>query len=106
MPGKIPNDVLLRHWVHSHEEDTDAEIVLRPAGYPFPPSRGRTSFELKPDGSLVDHGIGAVDQREQVEGRWQLEGDNRLAFYKPSESRPYRVLRVVSADRARLVIRK
>jgi len=30
-------------WVHSHEEDTDDEMVFRAAdsGYAFPPSRGR-----------------------------------------------------------------
>jgi hypothetical protein len=45
-------------WVHSHEEDSDEEMVFRPAAYEFPPSRGRRSFELKPDGILAEGGIG------------------------------------------------
>jgi len=42
--------IVRRCWVHSHEEDSDEEMVFRPAAYEFPPSRGRRSFELKPDG--------------------------------------------------------
>ena len=36
-------------WVHSHEEDSGDELVFRPAGYAFPPSRGREALTL-------DHG--------------------------------------------------
>jgi len=106
MSKKKSMDVAPQHWVHSHEEDTDTEMVLRPLSYKFPPSRGRASFELKPDGCLVEHGIGPTDRREQSEGRWKLEGGNSLAFYKESKPKPYRVLRVVSAGKDRLVIKK
>jgi len=106
MSKKISTDVWPQHWVHSHEEDTDTEMVLRPASYNFPPSRGRTSFELKPDGCLIEHGIGPADRREQCEGRWKLEGGSSLAFYEGSKSKPHRVLRVVSSSRDRLVIKK
>ncbi len=36
---------LCQRWIHSHEEDTDTEMVYRPADFAFPPSRGRTGFE-------------------------------------------------------------
>ena len=36
------------------EEDTNTEMVFRPATYNFPRSRGRRSFELKTDGILVE----------------------------------------------------
>ncbi len=81
-------------------------MVLRPASYNFPPSRGRASFELKPDGGLFEHGIGPTDRREQTEGRWKLEGGNSLVFYKGSKSKPHRVFLVVSSDKDRLVIKK
>ena len=106
MSNKTSMDVAPQHWVHSHEEDTDTEMVLRPASYKFPPSRGRTSFELKPDGRLVEHGMGPTDRREQTEGRWKVEGGNSLAFYEGSKSKPHRVLRVVSSSNDRLVIEK
>jgi hypothetical protein len=106
MSKKTDMDVLPQHWVHSHEEDTETEMVLRPASYKFPPSRGRSSFELKPDGGLVEHGPGPTDRREETEGRWKLEGGERLAFYEASQSKPHRVLHVVSAGRDRLVIQK
>ena len=106
MSKQASMDVAPQHWVHSHEEDTDTEMVLRPTSYKFPPSRGRTSFELKPDGGLLEHDIGPTDQREKTEGRWKLEGGNSLAFYEGSKSKPHRVLHVVSAGKDRLVIKK
>ncbi len=46
--------ILTRHWVHSHEEDTATQTVFRPATYDFPLSRGRRSFELRPDGTVLE----------------------------------------------------
>ena len=64
-------------WVHSHEEDTDDEMVFRLAssGYEFPRSRGRESLELHPDGSYAGTVPGPVDKPEPSgEGGWTLEG--------------------------------
>jgi len=69
------DDLLQGRWVHSHEEDTDAEMVFRPAGYAFPRSRGRTSFELHTDGTYVESAPGPVDVPEESTGAWSLEGD-------------------------------
>jgi hypothetical protein len=106
MMKKLNTDVLHQLWVHSHEEDTDAEMVFRPATFKFPPSRGRTSFDLKPDGTLVESGIGPDDRRLGTTGSWKLENENTLAFYTGSQSAPHRVMRIASADKDRLVIEK
>ena len=68
-------ELLQGRWVHSHEEDTDAEMVFRPASFAFPRSRGRTSFELHPDGTYVESSPGPVDVPEESTGSWSLEGD-------------------------------
>jgi hypothetical protein len=65
-------------WTHSHEEDTDTEMVFRPADNPFPPSRGRTSIDLRPDGTFVKRAPGPVDVPEETTGSWALEGGDRL----------------------------
>jgi hypothetical protein len=107
MSNKIEKGVLAQHWIHSHEEDNDTEMIFRPSSYKFAPSRGRTSFDLKPDGSLTESGPGATDRTEQSEGRWQLDANKNLVFYYGSGGeRPSRVLRLASADRNRLVIKK
>ena len=62
-------------WVRSQEDDTDGEVVFRAASHPLPPSRGRTSIELRPDGTYVESAPGPVDVPEESTGRWTLEGD-------------------------------
>ncbi len=58
---RINLDMLAQHWVHSHEEDTEEEMVFRPASYPFPPSRGRKSLQLEPGGRLATKRTNLVD---------------------------------------------
>ncbi len=96
--------MLRRRWVHSHEEDTDKEMVFRPATFEFPPSRGRRSFELKPDGSLVEGGIGPADRPVETRGTWELE-DDRLVL-RPDRSETPRLMLITSVDEDRLVIQK
>ena len=62
-------------WVHSHEEDTDTEMVFRPATHEFPRSRGRMSLDLRADGSYIETSPGPVDVPEESIGTWALEGD-------------------------------
>ena len=62
-------------WVHAHEEDTEDEMVFRPAGTDLPPSRGRMAFELRADGTFAETGLGATDVPEEATGSWALEGD-------------------------------
>jgi hypothetical protein len=98
--------ILQQHWVHSHEEDTGTEMIFRPVHFRFPPSRGRKSFELKPDGSLVVTGIGPVDVPVKNPGTWKLEDEDKLIFIYNSENRPTQVMKIVTAEKERLVIRK
>ncbi len=85
-------------WVHSHEEDTDHEMVFRPATHSFPPSRGRTSFELRGDGTYVERSPGPVDVPEESSGSWSLDAD-RLVIGD-------RDWRVAAIDDDRLVVKK
>jgi len=96
--------IVRRRWVHSHEEDTDKEMVFRPAAFEFPPSRGRTSFELKPDGALLEGGIGPTDRPVETQGTWELEDDRLLLRRDPSETP--RVMRIASVEEERLVVEK
>lgn len=100
-PGK---DAIEGRWVHSHEEDTDEEMVFRPADHALPPSRGRTSFELRPDGTYVESAPGPVDVPVRSSGRWSLEGD-RLILEGEGE-RPGHAWRIAAAERDRLAVRK
>jgi hypothetical protein len=106
MAEKIPLQELLGHWIHSHEEDTPTEMVFRPAQHRFPPSRGRHGFELRPDGSYVEMGIGPADKPKQAQGTWDLKDDNQIAIRMGADREPRRVLNVSSLDKDRLVIRK
>jgi hypothetical protein len=106
MPQEIAPQLLQKRWMHSREEDTVAEMVFRPASYDFPPARGRTGFELRPDQSLVEIGIGPTDRVEENPGKWKLERGNQLLFYSQSSSEPNRAMQIVSVDEDRLVTRK
>ena len=79
--AEISSEVLYQRWVHSHEENTDAEMVFRPAHYGFPPSRGRIGFDLKPDGTYTAIGIAPTDGPLPTEGTWKLSGGN-VVHYK------------------------
>lgn len=94
-------DPLLQHWIHSHEEDTDTEMVFRPASFNFPPARGRKGFELSPDGALTDYGIGPTDRRQQISGKWKRTGDDLTL-----DAGARRVLKIVSVSNDRLVAKK
>jgi len=65
---------LSQHWVHSHEEDTDTQQVFRPATWKFPLSRGRRSFDLRPDGIVLEQGPGPADRTQSASGRWRYAG--------------------------------
>ncbi len=79
-------------------------MVFRPADHPLPPSRGRMAFELRPDGSYVEHSPGPVDVPEESSGRWSLEGD-RLVL-DPAGDRPRQAWEVRAAGEDRLVLRR
>jgi hypothetical protein len=97
-------ELLQGRWVHSHEEDTDDEMVFRPAAHPFPPSRGRTSFELRPDGTYVESSPGPVDIPEESAGSWSLE-DDRLVLGAEGDL-PGHAWEITGAEADRLTVKK
>jgi hypothetical protein len=66
---------LVGSWSHSHEEDDDGVQIFRSAEYDFPPSRGRETFTLHPDGTAVTGLPGPDDRGISTDGTWQFEGD-------------------------------
>jgi hypothetical protein len=99
-------ELLHRFWVHSHEEDTDTEMIFRPDDYKFPPSRGRRGFQLNVDGSLVQTGPGPTDRPEAQTGRWELTQDGDLILHSELSSGRTQSLRIASIEKDRLVIQK
>ncbi len=96
-------DQLVGRWVHSHEEDTDDEMVFRPATRSFPPSRGRTRLELRADGTYVESSPGPVDLPEQSTGSWSLEGDRLMLTARAG--RPDHAWQISAAESDRLMVR-
>ena len=102
----VPPGLLHRRWVHSHEEDSDTEMVFRPDTFDFPPSRGRGSFELREDGTFLDRGIGPTDRSEEAAGTWQLEEGERVVLRESRTDQVRRRLDIASVEPDRLVVRK
>jgi hypothetical protein len=100
----LAEEALLGHWVHSHEEDSEDEMVFRPATHPLPPSRGRISFDLKPDGSYAERAPGPVDAPVESSGRWSLE-DGRLVLAAKGDQ-PGHEWQVTASEPDRLAVRR
>ena len=97
--------MLQQHWVHSHEEDTEDELVYRLAQYNFPPARGRKGFELCKDGTLVEYAVGAADRPISNPGQWKLVGDQVLMYTKTAET-PSRMMTIIALEPEKLILRK
>jgi hypothetical protein len=97
---------ILRHWIHSHEEDAQGVVVYRPANYNFPPSRGRIGFDFREGGELVYYGIARADGSEESSGSWVIEGPNRVRIKVDSERVQPFVLQVVSCYDQALKVRR
>ena len=104
--GDQPDDLLLKRWLHAHEEDTSTESVYRPANFAFKPSRGRRGFEFRPDHSCAYLGIAAQDGVAEQRCTWALEKAPELRAVLSFEGGRRDVLDIVSIDKDRLVIRK
>ncbi len=78
-------------------------MVFRPPTHPLPPSRGRISFELRPDGTYLERSPGPVDLPVESKGRWSLEGD-RLVL-RAEGDRPSHDWEIAAAGGDRLVVR-
>jgi hypothetical protein len=74
-----PDDKLWGAWTHAHEETrADGARSYRPKGYKLPPSRGRHWFEIKADGTFIDHPIAAGDGSDTEPGTWKALSATRL----------------------------
>jgi hypothetical protein len=87
MANQIDRKALAQKWVHSHEEDTDDEMVFRPASYAFPRSRGRNSFELEAGGQLVTSGIGPTTARFAARANGSLKAPTSSRWSRPAPAR-------------------
>ncbi len=107
MATKKAPRALFQCWAHSHEEDTASECVYRPASFAFPPSRGRSSFEIKPDGTMAGDAPGPVDRPVPTVGRRSYRGEeSALEVYARDSSEPTKVMHVVSVSKQKLVLRQ
>jgi hypothetical protein len=104
MSPDINRGMLARRWLHAHEEDAPGHRVFRPDSHPLPPSRGRTGYDLQPDGRAVKVGPGATDRSVAAQGTWTLDAQGRVVVRIPGQ--PDEVLDVVSIDADRLVVKK
>jgi hypothetical protein len=93
-----------RWWMHSHEEDGNEGMVFRPSGFAFPPSRGREGFELRPDHSFADMTVAPADGTTQSEGTWEIVDEPSLAISLRRQQGPARFLRIIRADKDRLIL--
>ena len=96
-------DLLCRRWVRAREEDTAAEQVYRPAGFPLPPSRGRTGFVFNADGTFTRIGIGATDISQVSQGTWEIDAADRVRINVGGESE---TLEIEDLETDRLTIRR
>jgi len=69
-PGAGHAGLTDRVWLRSHEEEHGPIRVYRPAGYPFPPSRGREGVRFDVDGGFGYTGPGAADRPGVEDGTW------------------------------------
>ena len=88
----------INHWMHAHEEDVGGVKVYRQKDYKFPPSRGRTGFELKASGECTYYDIAPADGIKAVPGKWQIEGKDRIVLNFTDAKRQPLTLQVVSCD--------
>ncbi len=102
--GVIESQVEGIKWMHSYEEDTDEVEIYRPAAYDFPPSRGRTGFQLNEDKSFINYEIAPADGIVERKGSCNIEG-NKMALSFADSSRDY-TMEVISIENHVLKIKK
>lgn len=102
----IERESLQGDWVHSHEEDTESEMVFRPSDREFPLSRGRRQLTLHADGTFTESAPGPTDQPEEAGGSWDLDDLERLVLSRGEAGEQPETLSLAAAEGDRLVVRK
>jgi hypothetical protein len=101
----IDPNLLFQQWIHSREEDTPTEIVYRPAGFPLPPSRGRSGVEFHADGTFKRIGIGPTDISNVKAGSWQIEAANADLVHIEVDGKP-QTLSIQDLKQDRMAIKR
>jgi hypothetical protein len=102
----VPLAEIFGLWLHSQEEDTQTTTVYRPRGYLFPPSRGRSAVEFRPDGTYIEYSSGPDDRGQAIVGSWQDLGSCRVQITVPRSGGSPSVRRILSYAHGVLVIEK
>lgn len=101
----LPNSIF-RRWQHSYEEDAGDVQAYRPFEYPFPPARGRTGIEFRPDGQFVRWVIGPGDAPEAVPARWREQEENSRVVVSGAQQQEETVLELVECTDEVLRVRQ
>ena len=91
-------------WMHSYEEDTNEVKVYRPDTYEFPPSRGRTGFQLNEDKSFINYEIAPADGTVERKGSCSIAGNKMMLSFEDSD-KDY-MIEVISIENKVLKIKK
>ncbi|WP_439881502.1 hypothetical protein ACSX1A_20525 [Pontibacter sp. MBLB2868] len=84
----MESELIGKTWLHSYEEDEGDVMVYRLNSYDFPPSRGRTGFELEKGGVLKQYDIAPTDGLEEHVGKWEKVGDDKVHIYIKGNGQP------------------
>ena len=98
--------VIFKHWVHSHEDDTDTAYVYRPYDYPFPRSRGRRGFEINENGKFILYRIAPTDGLNSYSGQWKLNGVDTMVVKFEEEEISSFSFTIISCEADLLLIKK
>ena len=97
-------DCIYKHWIHSHEEDTEDKKVYRPSTFEFPQSRGRDGFEIRENGEFILYITGPTDKPEKILGNFTIDSNKvniELALIQKSST-----MTILSCEENLLVIQK
>ncbi|MEA2758135.1 MAG: hypothetical protein QOH65_748 [Methylobacteriaceae bacterium] len=104
MAESVNPQAIAQQWVHSHEEDGSDTFVFRPNNFSFPPSRGRRTLSLRPDGSYEGQVGGPDDRPVPQSGNWVIRG-NKLELDSGSSGSPVE-LHIESVDPTKMVVKR
>lgn len=87
---------LLRHWIHSREEEKgDGILVYRPSGFrDFPPSRFRMQYVFGGGGKCQWMHLSPTDAHHLRGGKWQMDAkaDNLIHVTQGNERISYEIV--------------
>ncbi len=102
------SQLLQNTWLHSFEEDQGDILTYRPNSYEFPPSRGRTGFDLEEGGVIKEYNIAPTDGLEERIGQWEYKNDKQVLVTLKGNGQPDEryLLEIISLEDDVLKLRK